>query len=66
MCCGKKNSQDKNCKKYVGKNVKFGKITIEILELEGEIKENFCRFCTKNNVVTFKEDFLGKEKAGDW
>ena len=34
---GKTNSQDKNCKKYIGKNVKFGKIIIEILELEGEI-----------------------------
>ena len=46
--------------------MKFGKVTIEILELEGEIKENFCRFCTKNNVVTSKEDFLEKEKVGDW
>ena len=46
--------------------MKFGKITIEILGVEGKIKENFFRFCTKNNVVTFKEDFLGKENAGDW
>ena len=58
--------KDKNCKKYVGKYVKFGKITIEILGVEGEIKENFCGFCTKNNMVTFREDFLGKEKVGGW
>ena len=46
--------------------MKFGKIIIEILGVEGEIKENFCRFCTKNNMVTSKEDFLEKEKVGDW
>ena len=44
----------------------MGKLLFKHWEWKGKLRKTSVAFVPKNNMVTFKEDFLGKEKAGDW
>ena len=56
----------KTARNILGKMWNLGKLLLKSWEWKGKLRKTSVAFVPKNNMVTFKEDFLGKEKAGDW